>query len=99
MYRHGDVIIGGPVPLPEGAKRKGDNIVVAGEVTGHAHRLAGGTIFLGGSDIYLATGNEAALTHEDHERIALPTTKPGQGLLVTIQREYDDESEWRKVTD
>lgn len=99
MYRHGDVLVLQPVPLPADAAKQKTNVVAEGEVTGHAHLLRGGDIYSRGGSLFLTTGERAALTHEEHKRLELPATDRGMAFPVIIQREYDDQEEWRKVAD
>ncbi len=99
MYRHGDVILRQPVKIPESAARRQSDVVAEGEATGHAHRIRGGSLWDNDGDLYLVAGDDAALTHEEHAREEIAATEPGFGYPVIIQREYDDEQEWRQVAD
>jgi len=99
MYRHGDVIILDPVSLPDGAEQSVSDIVAEGEATGHAHRVVNGEVWHHGSDLFVSSRKDAALTHEEHARLPLPALDPGMAYPIIIQREYDDEQEWRQVTD
>lgn len=81
----------------------GANVVTLayGEVTGHSHSIYG----VAKTKLYetedksinrLAVKEaEAALTHEEHCDIMLPTKE----IDVFIQEEYDPEGEYRRVTD
>jgi hypothetical protein len=93
-YRHGDVLLTSK-QIPKSAKRKQTKIVAEGEVTGHAHRLENGTIYEDGEQLYVRARKGAALTHEEHLREEIAQDE----YQVTIQREYDDEKEWRQVAD
>lgn len=100
MYRQGDVLIMDPVRLPANATRRKNNVVAEGEATGHAHRLVGGDVFdLEGGGIAIAVAGGGALTHEEHHRVELDANEDGMAYPVIIQREYDDEQEWRQVAD
>lgn len=101
MYRQGDVIVLGAIPLPESAVRRDTTVVAEGEATGHAHRVVNGSIFdLGDGGIGIAVDpGGGALTHEEHRRVELPTLEKGMVYPVIIQREYSDEEEWTKVVD
>lgn len=99
MYRQGDVLILDAVKLPKDAVRRASNIVVEGEVTGHAHRLMGGEIWESGGALFVVANDNAALTHEEHDRVGLDKSRAGEAFPIIIQREYDDENEWRKVAD
>jgi hypothetical protein len=100
MFRHGDVLILDAQPLPSNAKRRDSNIVAEGEVTGHAHRLNNGEVWDDGDGgLMVVCADDAHLTHEEHNRLDLPVTKHGEAFPIIIQREYDDENEWRQVAD
>lgn len=99
MFRHGDVLILNPVKLPANAKQRPNKVVAEGEVTGHAHRITDGEVWESDNDLFITAGKRAALTHEEHARLPLPATGDGMAFPVIIQREYDDEQEWRQVAD
>ena len=100
MYRHGDVLILDPKPLPEAATKRLSNVVAEGEATGHAHRLVGGEVWGDGENgLMVVAGDGAKLTHEEHATLPLPPTQQGDAYPIIIQREYDDENEWRQVAD
>jgi hypothetical protein len=96
IYRHGDVLI------KEVSVVKGDKLphltLAEGEVTGHSHKITDGiaTLFKFDDALYLDIQSElATLSHEEHHALQLPR---GQYEII-IQREYDDENEWRNVAD
>jgi len=99
MFRQGDVLIRDPVPLPKGAKRLVGDIVQEGEVTGHAHRIVNGEVWECEGRRFVVTNEDASLKHEEHKKLELPPVKPGKAFPIDIQREYDDEEEWRQVAD
>ena len=100
MFRHGDVLILDARPLRDGAKKLATNVVAEGEATGHAHRLVGGEVWeTEDGSLAVVAGDKAAMTHEEHNRLELPASKAGEAYPITIQREYDDEKEWRQVSD
>lgn len=99
VYRHGDVLILSPQPLPQNATRVTSGIVAEGEATGHAHRLVGGEVWEADGQKWLVASDGAKMTHEEHARGPLNTTRKGEAYSTLIQREYDDEKEWRQVTD
>ncbi len=95
MYRHGDLLIV-RAQIPTTAKAQDSNILAYGEVTGHAHRLNGGTMLLDGADTYISALNGAALTHDEHATIALPPDT----YRVIRQREWNPyERAMRNVAD
>jgi len=87
QYRQGDLlfILQDARPNTPLVERPGA-VIVAGEATGHAHRLIGGTILedtLSGT-LYLDLPDTGRVVHEEHDAITL-----GPGLwLVVRQREY-----------
>lgn len=92
--RHGDVPLVPVNEIPENATLRPDNIVARGEVSGHAHRMLTGLVYESGGRTFVDAGEKGIITHEDH----------GDGELTgmyeaIIQREYDDEKEWRQVAD
>jgi len=99
VYRHGDVMLLAPTKIPGNAVRVPDNIVARGEVTGHAHRLESGDVMTLDKEMWVSANDGAALNHEQHGHEPISPTKAGEGYPVVIQREYDDEKEWRQVAD
>lgn len=95
QFRQGDVfIVKREKPIPKTVtkvpKDGGDVILAYGEVTGHAHRIAGSTAVLlqtkDGSRILQVT-KDTVLTHEEHAQIELV-----EGTYDIIQqREYRPE--------
>lgn len=99
-YRHGDVVIKeiDKDKLPAGAQKLSHLTLALGEVTGHSHRISSGQAALSkfNNKTYLEIQDKlATLTHEEHKEIELPTGT----YEIIIQREYDDEKEWRNVLD
>lgn len=98
LYRHGDVIIKQIEKKPTKAKKLDTLILAEGEATGHYHRISEGEAALYSYDDkkYLEIQSEIGLlTHEEHKALELP-----HGTYeIIIQREYDDEQEWRNVID
>lgn len=104
MYRQGDVLIERVAKRPTTAvkpvARENGKIVLAhGEVTGHAHAIEekGVALFSGGVNgvTYLEVESAmAALRHEEHATIELPTGT----YRVQRQREYAPD-EIRNVAD
>lgn len=97
-YRHGDVLLT-PEKLPDKYQELKTNIVAEGESTGHAHRITNGNLFQAGNVIFVVPGDNTSITHEEHNALTLPRLPEGYGYKRTIQREYDDEQEWREVAD
>lgn len=87
QFRHGDLLIESVNAIPEAAVLKEDNIIAYGTATGHSHALAdGGVVLAQDNDIYLdIPGSGGAVTHEEHNTIALP----GGKYRVIRQVEYN----------
>jgi hypothetical protein len=97
LYRHGDVMIEECTEIPKDAKKIKGNILVRGEVTGHAHRLdtPGSFQLLETPNfIYIDVTKETNIVHEEHAPITLQTGK----YKVWVQREYTPEA-IRRVID
>jgi dTDP-4-dehydrorhamnose 3,5-epimerase-like enzyme len=100
VYRHGDVVLF-KVQDSESTNEKGtltkELVLEHGEVTGHAHRLAGEVEIVAENEakkeITFKVLDKAVLTHEEHDRIVLE-----KGIyLKTTQVEYnpfDDMIQW-----
>lgn len=83
-YRQGDLYIKEVDALPKGMKRIVDNVVLRGEVTGHAHRLQSGELWGKNGAMFMNIPISAFLVHEEHKPIKLPKGK----FAVIRQREY-----------
>lgn len=99
QYRQGDVLIRRIESLPASkATKRVTGVLIEGEVTGHAHRLADLTaaeVLEVGEGLYLRVGEAgASIVHEEHKPIIL---EPGN-YEVFRQREYSPE-EIRNVAD
>lgn len=103
MYRQGDVLIVPVAKAPENLEpleREGGRVILAhGEATGHAHAIAepGAVLFseTATGRRFLKLLKPAALDHEEHDRIDLPTGD----YEVIRQKEYDYMEGWRYVAD
>jgi hypothetical protein len=88
--RQGDVLVIAATGIPEDAvpvaRDHGRVVLAYGEVTGHAHAIAGrgATLLEHGPERYLRVTSAVTLDHEEHAAIDLP---PGE-YRVVIQREY-----------
>lgn len=93
-YRHGDVIITEATKIPASAKRIKEDVLLDGEVTGHAHRVIGEFELYTDEDRKFLNAINCSVVHEEHHKIDLPT-----GIFeITRQREYEPEG-WRYVND
>lgn len=103
--RQGDIFFKTVKNVPENLKKKTDNILAYGEVTGHSHKIMSPSIsemesFVDeNGDIYVLSPNsEIRIGHDEHDVIVLPQN---EWICVSRQREYDPlaaEKE-RKVAD
>jgi len=92
-YRQGDLLFiqQDTRPVVHLMARPG-TVIVAGEATGHAHRLTEGTILEApDGTLYLDLLSAAKVVHEEHAPITLD---PGLWLVVR-QREYSPEAHFR----
>lgn len=88
-FQQGDVILQqvSPGSVPKGEKKPASPVLAEGEVTGHAHRLAGEfrSFEVGGGRYVMVQPGGATLTHEEHG----PVTLPAGTYRVGIVREFD----------
>lgn len=98
MYRQGDVLLLArtsprPSTMTIVPRDEGRVILAYGEVTGHAHALAGEGLELwqseGGNRV-LVVDRPSDVTHEEHSTIRLDTLEFGYDVI--IQREYTPEA-------
>jgi len=83
--RHGDLYLEQIDAIPKGVIQRNSSIILGGTATGHAHKLVNGVIFDSEGTVYVQAQINAALTHEEHNRIDLPKGN----YSVTRQREFD----------
>lgn len=99
MYRQGDLLLTAIKGIPRTAKLQKTNIIFEGEVTGHAHRLNNGKLFISKDSwtreqIYIdARNGKSYLSHEEHKRINLQANC----YMVTRQREYQPEIDYSEL--
>ena len=98
-YRHGDVLLVPVDEIPRDFVPKRDNKLAEGEKTGHYHGVVDGEVLERGGELMLRAFENTKLYHQEHSPD--PETYPvAEGFYrVLIQREYDDEQEWRQVAD
>ncbi len=89
-YRQGDLLFLRQDTRPAVAlTARQSNVIVAGEATGHAHRLQAGTVLeTPDGALYLDVTQTTQVVHEEHGPITLD---PGLWLVVR-QREYSPEA-------
>lgn len=99
MMNQGDIHIWAIESIPEGAKQIESRVVREGEVTGHAHRIAGEAVKVydfHGRIMAVVSGEGVSLVHEEHGAIAL---KPGiHEFGPTYEYDYDT-AEQRTLND
>ncbi|HEX6480454.1 MAG TPA: hypothetical protein VF043_16570 [Ktedonobacteraceae bacterium] len=89
MFRQGDVLITRIARLPEGLNERQDKIILAGEVTGHTHRLVQGRVLEDARGaLFLEVLQQTQVVHEEHRPLSL---EPGS-YQITRQREYTPEA-------
>jgi len=95
---HGDVLLVRREVPAEAEKFDAQNVLAYGEVTGHAHRIASGSVefFKWQAKTYLRVLKEAELRHEEHKTIILPPGDYEYGN--TSEYDYDLE-ESKRVAD
>lgn len=102
IQRQGDVLFVPVNSVPEKAEEKpGENILVEGEVTGHAHRVRPSDIvakkaimMMVGTQMYLRALQEIHIDHEDHGTNILD---PGD-YEIRRQSEFTPDG-WKRVVD
>jgi hypothetical protein len=89
MFRQGDVLITRLARLPEGLNERQSKIILAGEVTGHAHRLVQGRVLEDARGaLFLEVLQQTQVGHEEHRPLPL---EPGF-YQITRQRDYTPEA-------
>ncbi len=98
-YQQGDCLIKRIEAIPVGAEETKKTVLVEGEHTGHAHRLArnaSAVIMVLGAAQYLRVYRDTPIEHEEHEKQIIP---PGDYQIDQV-REFDHfKEEARKVFD
>ncbi|HLV98243.1 MAG TPA: hypothetical protein VKT82_06145 [Ktedonobacterales bacterium] len=90
QYRQGDLLFVRQDARPATTlAARPSKVIVAGEATGHAHRLQAGTVLEAPDGaLYLDVTHTTQVVHEEHGPITL---EPGLWLVVR-QREYSPEA-------
>lgn len=104
QIRQGDVLL---VPVdqapPQGLSPLREAILALGEMTGHAHRLAGTVLDWTEEDgrryVRVLGDRPGELSHEDHDPMPAAVVAPEQTYCVVAQREWNLSEQWRKVQD
>jgi len=82
--------------IPKTAKKKGNKVLVEGEVTGHAHRLADGQVYEDADRVLFTVPYPTEIQHEEHDYIPVP--EKGTYDIVR-QRQYENEDKTKLVVD
>lgn len=89
MHRQGDVLFVKIADLPAELIKHQSDVLVEGEVTGHAHRLTAGQIWQTREGVlYLRVVVGSQIVHEEHAPLEL---EPGYWQVIR-QREYRPEA-------
>lgn len=96
MLRQGDILLKPVKELPKEAKKKKDNVVAYGEITGHSHRIENGGVYELTEKLFVVSGGMAEIIHEEHKPLIIE-----KGIYeVWNEREYDYfDADIRKVLD
>lgn len=98
-FQQGDCLIKPVAEIPAEAKEVRERVLVEGEHTGHAHRVArnaAAAVLIAGAMRYLRVYEDTPIEHEEHKTIILP---PGTYQIDQV-REYDHfKEESRAVMD
>jgi hypothetical protein len=97
LWRQGDVFIEDTPLIPGGARQQASMILVEGELTGHAHRIADpdtAIVYERRGELFLQVIAELAeVIHQEHATIRLPRGR----YRVWRQREYDPAARQRSL--
>ena len=103
QIRQGDVLLDAQDLLPPKDARAIDRVVLAlGETTGHAHILTGAKILewdVNGQRYVRSAGGKGALFHDDYDPLPVAVLEADTTYKVIPQKEWDLQSQWRKVQD
>lgn len=98
-FQQGDCLIKPIAEIPIEAQEVKERVLVEGEHTGHAHRVArnaAAAVLIAGAMRYLRVDADTPIEHEEHKTIILP---PGTYRIDQVQ-EYDHfKEEVRAVMD
>lgn len=97
--RQGDILIRKVPNIPKSATKRKDNVILEGEVSGHAHRINYGSVLDFRGRIFLNVPDHATITHEEHNTVELEKGK----YEVLRQREAKSSvgslQDWSYVSD
>ena len=103
QIREGDVLlVADQKDRPSSVMGKTEVILAEGEVTGHAHRLAGVAVYdwtENGQRYVRVEGSAGSLSHEEHDPTPAAVVTEGVTYQVIPQREWRLEGQWQKVRD
>ncbi len=104
IYRHGDVLLEKVDHYRQTSKTKEETsgIIAKGELSGHAHRIVGGTVLVDTPEwrgsvptMYVKSDGKTQLVHEEHKTLTLE-----EGVyVVRRQTEWTPNDNRRRVYD
>lgn len=101
MKRQGDILLqlteldGVDTMSKDGAKIVADGVIALGEVTGHAHKVVGGTLTTQYGTMRVIASENTKVVHDEHADLEL---EPGI-WLVRNQEEYAGDGQMTGVYD
>jgi hypothetical protein len=97
LWRQGDVFIEDTPLIPGGARQQASMVLVEGELTGHAHRIADSDtaiVYERRGELFLQViADLAEVIHQEHATIRLPRGR----YRVWRQREFDPAARQRSL--
>ena len=98
-WQQGDCLIKPVSEIPGNAAKKPDRVLIEGETTGHAHRIAQGSdanLYVVNGMTYIECFKDTIVDHEEHDSYKIP---PGTYYIDPV-KEYDHfKEEARRVAD
>jgi len=94
QFRQGDILYKKVEKLPAKREKKADGIVALGEVTGHSHKIVGGTVWDADGGLFVEATDGTEALHEEHGVGAGPENDIWNGKFlpgiyeVVRQREF-----------
>lgn len=107
MIRQGDVLLipvtDHRVKVPAHILPVSEVVLAEGELTGHAHRLAGREVYewsvSGQRYVRVVDDRPGTIAHEDHDPVPAAVIEPNVTYRVVQQREWDLRGQWQDVRD
>ena len=103
QIRQGDILLVEVIKqVPSNLLPKTEVVLATGELTGHAHILAGTRVYEwqeDGQRYVQVSGSIGTITHQEHDPIPAPVIEEDIVYQVIPQLEWDLKEQWRKVQD